>query len=206
MMKTVVLFVLISSAVSEPQVDQNGAQHTPCCDVSVAMAVGALNEKVANLMGKMTQMENELTELKSITQGAPKVAFSAALYASGSGNTGPFNTNTPLKYKKVFSNIGSNYNPATGLFTAMVKGVYFFRFSMHNTHSPNSVVSLVKNDVRIVSVWDADKSDGNDIGSNAAVLHLEVGDTVYVQLHENRMVYDSGLNYNTFTGFLLFTE
>uniref|UniRef100_A0A3B3ZIV9 C1q domain-containing protein n=1 Tax=Periophthalmus magnuspinnatus TaxID=409849 RepID=A0A3B3ZIV9_9GOBI len=208
MMQTVVLLLLISCAVNGAQDNLNGAKPAQCCDGSVSMAVGALTEKVANLMDKMTQVEakldqteTELTQLKS----TPKVAFSASLYETGSGNTGPFNTATPLKYKNVFSNFGSNYNPATGIFTATIKGVYFFRFSMHSNHSPNSVVSLKKNGERVVSVWDTATSDSTDMGSNAAVFPLEAGDTVYVELAANRLVYDDTMNYNTFTGFLLFT-
>lgn len=72
--------------------------------------------------------------------------------------------------------------------------------------TPNSVVSLKKNGVRLTSVWDTSGTDSNDMGSNAAVIPLEVGDTVYVELQENRVVYDDVMNYNTFSGFLLFTE
>uniref|UniRef100_A0A8C6WII7 C1q domain-containing protein n=1 Tax=Neogobius melanostomus TaxID=47308 RepID=A0A8C6WII7_9GOBI len=179
MMKITVLVFLISCAVC-------GAQDTP------------------DLMDRVAQLEKELTELKTQVylmllcceniSGTPKVAFSA--YNIGSGNTGPFNVDTPLKYKSLFSNIGNNYNPVTGMFTATVKGLYFFRFSMHNSHQANSVVSLMKNDVRVASVYDTYASDFHDIGSNAAVLPLEVGD----------MVYDDVMNYHTFTGFLLFTN
>ncbi|XP_072298245.1 complement C1q-like protein 2 [Eucyclogobius newberryi] len=212
-MQTAVLLLLLGCAASELLVNPNKADNH-WVDGSVAMAVGALTEKVANLVDKMTQVEarldnaeRELTQLKSITRGTPKVAFSATLLESGSGNTGPFNIDTPLKYKKVFSNFGNNYNPATGIFTATIKGVFYFRFSMfNNLSSPNSVVSLKKNGERVVSVWDTDKSDGNDMGSNAAVLPLETGDTVYVELLANRLVYDDGMNYNTFAGFLLFTH
>ena len=167
--------------------------------------------------------------------GAAQVAFSAALKESGSGNIGPFTTATPLQYKKVFANSGSSYNPSTGnvldreqhirrrekarankckpfsvfsgIFTAVVKGMYFFRFSMFNNLNPvaNSVVSLMKNGVRLTSVWDTSGTDGNDMGSNAVVIPLEVGDNVYVELLTNRVVYDDTMNYNTFSGFLLFT-
>lgn len=96
---------------------------------------------------------------------------------------------------------------STGIFTAMVKGMYFFRFSMFNNLNPvaNSVVSLKKNSVLLTSVWDTSGSDGNDMGSNAVVIPLEVGDNVYVELQVNRLVYDDGMGYNTFSGFLLFT-
>lgn len=89
----------------------------------------------------------------------------------------------------------------------MVKGMYFFRFSMFNNLNPppNSVVSLKKNDVRLTSVYDAYGADYNDMGSNAVVIPLEVGDNVYVELHANTAVYDDMMGYNSFSGFLLFT-
>lgn len=95
-----------------------------------------------------------------------------------------------------------------GIFTAMVDGMYFFRFSMFNNlaQTPSSVVCLMKNGDRLTSVWDTSGSDSNDMGSNAAVIPLKVGDTVYVELQANRMVYDDAANYNTFSGFLLFTS
>ncbi|XP_014862274.1 PREDICTED: complement C1q-like protein 4, partial [Poecilia mexicana] len=70
---------------------------------------------------------------------------------------------------------------------------------------PNSVVSLMKNSERLTSVWDTNGSDNNDMGSNAVVIPLKVGDNVFVQLEPNRLVYDDVMNYNTFSGFLLFT-
>lgn len=90
----------------------------------------------------------------------------------------------------------------------MVKGMYFFRFSMFNNLKavPNSVVSLKKNDVRLTTVWDTSGPDGNDMGSNAVVVPLEVGDSVFVELQANRLVYDdAAMGYNSFSGFLLFT-
>ncbi|KAF7656965.1 hypothetical protein LDENG_00033500 [Lucifuga dentata] len=184
-----------------------------CSTTSITQTLGAVGEKVANMAEKITLLETkmqntekEVLELRSLIGGRPQVAFSAALRESGSGNTGPFTTATPLQYKRVFSNIGSSYNPATGIFTAMVKGMFFFRFSMFNNLSaPNSVVSLMKNGERLVSVWDTQGSDTNDMGSNAVVIPLEVGDNVYVELQTNRLVYDDSMNYNTFSGFLLFT-
>lgn len=88
----------------------------------------------------------------------------------------------------------------------MVRGMYFFRFSMFNNLSPtaNSVASLKKNGQLLTSVWDTAGPDINDNGSNAVVIQLEVGDHVYVELQENRLVYDDGMGYNTFSGFLLF--
>lgn len=89
----------------------------------------------------------------------------------------------------------------------MVKGMYFFRFSMFNNlnPTPSSVVCLKRNGERLTSVWDTSGSDSNDMGSNAVVVPLEAGDQVFVELQANRIVYDDLMNYNTFSGFLLFT-
>ncbi|KAK9535384.1 hypothetical protein VZT92_007767 [Zoarces viviparus] len=171
---------------------------------SISQKVANNAEKIALLEAKLLNSEREVLELRSLTAGKPQVAFSATLTDSDSGNIGPFNTNTPLNYKKVFSNTGNGYNPSTGIFTALVSGTYFFRFSMQNSYVANSVVSLMKNNERLVSVWDTAQSDGNDMGSNGVVIALQVGDSVYVELQANRVVYDDVLHYNTFTGFLLF--
>ncbi|KAA8585347.1 complement C1q-like protein 2 [Etheostoma spectabile] len=223
MKKIAVLILAFSSCLCKVQGNENNdkvcqCSGSTCCGdnslTSISQTLGAVGEKVANMAQKIALLETklqdtgkEVLELRSLTGGRPQVAFSAALLASGSGDTGPFTSATPLKYKRVFSNTGSSYNPSTGIFTAMVKGMYFFRFSMFNNLSPtpSSVVSLMKNGERLTSVWDTAGSDANDMGSNAVVIALEVGDNVYVELAENRRVYDDAMNYNTFSGFLLFT-
>ncbi|XP_014862282.1 PREDICTED: complement C1q-like protein 2 [Poecilia mexicana] len=171
-----------------------------CCNICPTN----MEQRITSLETRLQNTEREVQELRRLTQGTPRVAFSAAL--AGSGNTGPFMTATPLKYKKVFSNTGNCYNPSTGIFTATVSGMFFFRFSMFNnmTPAPNSVVSLMKNNERLTSVWDTAASDVHDSGSNAVVISLKVGDNVFVQLEPNRAVYDDGMHYNTFSGFLLF--
>uniref|UniRef100_A0A3B3CUU3 Complement C1q-like protein 2 n=1 Tax=Oryzias melastigma TaxID=30732 RepID=A0A3B3CUU3_ORYME len=221
MEKIAVLVLVLGCCFCAADSNEKGGQNsgsTSSCDMcsltTIALNVGALGEKVANMADKITFLETklqntdrEVLELRSLIGGTPQVAFSAALRDSGSGDIGPFTTATPLKYKKIFSNYGDCYNPSTGIFTATVSGVYFFRFSMFNNLSPtpNSVVSLKKNDERLTSVWDTKGTDSNDMGSNAVVIPLKAGDTVYVELQENRLVYDDLMYYNTFSGFLLFT-
>uniref|UniRef100_UPI003AAF02A1 complement C1q-like protein 2 n=1 Tax=Centroberyx gerrardi TaxID=166262 RepID=UPI003AAF02A1 len=225
MKKIAVLMLALCCCLCEEQVNENrnkvsqSTGSTSCSDtcslVSIAQTLGAVGEKVASMADKITLLETKLQkteevvlQLQSLAGGQPKVAFSAALLESGSGSTGRFTTATPLQYKKVFSNTGSCYNPATGIFSAKVKGMYFFRFSMTNNRSAasNSAVSLMKNGDRLVSVWDTSRSDANDMGSNAVVVLLEPGDRVYAELHANMRIYDDdSMNYNTFSGFLLFT-
>ncbi|XP_041735903.1 complement C1q-like protein 2 [Coregonus clupeaformis] len=173
--------------------------------VAVETRLQASVSQVDELKSTNKAQEEELKTLKKdIAAGQPKVAFSAALRTSGSGNIGPFTTDIPLQYKRVFSNFGSGYNPATGVFTAMVKGVYYFRYTMFYSGNANAVVSLRKNSQMLVSSWDVGSGPAQDFASNAAVVELEVGDSVYAQLSANREVFEDGGNYNTFSGFLLF--
>ena len=159
-------------------------------------------------LGRVNQaQEQRLTALMEVLERS-RVAFSATLSTSGQfENTGPFDQDSVLKYKKVFSNSGNCYNPATGSFTAMVRGMYYLRYTMYNNNygKSNSVVSLMKNNELLVSTWDTDQPDVHDSASNAVVVELEVGDSVYVKLWARRVVYDDANHYNTFSGFLLFT-
>ncbi|XP_011476266.1 complement C1q-like protein 2 [Oryzias latipes] len=219
-MEKIVLVLMLGCCFCVAENNDKGCQNSGssssgdiCCFITIAQTVGALGEKVANMADEITLLETrlqntdrEVLELRSLIGGTPQVAFSAALRDSGSGNIGPFTTSTPLKYKRIFSNYGDCYNPSTGIFTATVNGMYFFRFSMLNNVDPipKSGVSLKKNDQRLTSVWDTSGTDSHDIGSNAAVIPLKVGDNVYVELQENMLVFDDYMNYNSFSGFLLF--
>lgn len=157
----------------------------------------------AEELRKVNQAQNE--QLKALTDvtstSTSKVAFTAALGSS----TGPFQQDTPLKYQRILSNIGSGYNPATGVFTAMVPGLYYFSYTMFNNGQPNSVVSLMMNSQRVVSTWDTVGNDNHGSATNAAVVRLEAGDSVFVKLYATRVLYDDDYYYNTFSGFLLFT-
>ncbi|KAJ8344782.1 hypothetical protein SKAU_G00289750 [Synaphobranchus kaupii] len=159
----------------------------------------SLSSELCSLKARVERLENDLKAL-------PKVAFSVALRESGSGNIGPFQTDTVIQYKKIFANIGNYYNPSTGIFTAMVRGVYYLRFAAFNNldMTANTNVVLMKNGERTVSIWDKSGQDANDSASNAVVLQLEVGDNVFVQLKANTQVYDDLGYYNSFSGFLLF--
>lgn len=177
--------------------------------LSAAMAtmeasVQSYKSEVEELWRVNENHDKQLKALADVTSAASsKIAFTATLESS----VGPPERYTSLKYQRVLTNIGKGYNPATGIFTATVRGVYYFRYTMFNNivGHPNSVVLLMKNGQRMVSSWDTAGGDANDSASNAAVLQLEVGDNVYVQLFRNRLLYDDGMFYNTFSGFLLYS-
>uniref|UniRef100_A0A3B3X3Q3 C1q domain-containing protein n=1 Tax=Poecilia mexicana TaxID=48701 RepID=A0A3B3X3Q3_9TELE len=130
-----------------------------------------------------------------------KVAFGASI--SIGDNIGPFNTHTTLVYKKVYVNTGS-FNVGTGIFTAPVKGVYYFSFSGHNISSKPMGLQLMKNGQQMVTVYNHVAGRRHETATNGMTLQLEVGDQVYMRLFQNTWVFDNENDHSTFIGHLLF--
>ncbi|XP_048018942.1 cerebellin-1-like [Megalobrama amblycephala] len=176
----------------------------------------ALKTEVRDSQNKLETVQKESEALKTLVQDSQnkleslqkenegkKVAFSAGLLASGTGKIGPIGDTKTLEYKKVFSNVGNAYDSNTGIFTAPVKGVYYFRFYGHCHDGTTMAISLLKNGQSQCSVH-AWKPASNGNASNGVVLTLEIGDKINTVLWRNTWVYDDPASYTSFSGFLIF--
>ncbi|XP_073769560.1 cerebellin 17 isoform X1 [Danio rerio] len=162
-----------------------------------------LRVKLDMTMKENAKMAEQILELKKENSEQPKVAFSADLGIRG--DLGPQSTEHTLAFSNVFTNIGNNYNPATGLFISAVKGLYYFSFTACGVQIKQSMgASLYKNGQKIVSVGQWRSHDQHRYASNAAVLQLDVGDVVCVKLLPQYTIYDSPDNLSTFSGFLIY--
>uniref|UniRef100_A0A671TQR6 C1q domain-containing protein n=1 Tax=Sparus aurata TaxID=8175 RepID=A0A671TQR6_SPAAU len=166
-----------------------------------------LEKENADLQTRLSSSESELLTSKSrIDQlerenaEKPKVAFYAAL--TNAGTLGPYNIDITLKYSKVFTNIGNAYRPSTGFFTAPVKGVYNFQFTVYGSGSGPVGVSVYKNNKQIM--YNFERYDMIRF-SNSLVLELTAGDEIHLDLPSGHTIYDSSSNHCTFSGSLLFT-
>ncbi|XP_078028957.1 complement C1q subcomponent subunit B-like [Epinephelus lanceolatus] len=210
------LFLLYLRAAEVQQLDhQTGQGNTskistikPAClcagDVTGSQAnYCQLVVMLRELEAKLKNTEKHLEDLRGEVQASQGkwVAFGATI--SNAGNIGPFNTDITLNYKNVYSNTGS-YNPATGIFTAPVRGVYYFSFSGHNISSKAMGLQLMKNGVHMVSVWNHVAGNRHETATNGMTLQLEVGDQVYMKLSQNTWIFDNGNNHSSFIGYLLF--
>ncbi|XP_071362208.1 complement C1q-like protein 2 isoform X1 [Trachinotus anak] len=161
--------------------------------------------KLKELEAQGTVVEKQETEIDNIKQRleVKQVAFSASLLADGEGTTGPFSTHTTLVFKNVFTNIGSAYDPNTGMFTAPVRGAYHFEWYI-GVHGSNTAAVLVKNTNHIFAAYEH-QTNGFGSSSQGATLLLEAGDVVFVRLWINSRTFDNQNHHTTFSGHLLFT-
>ncbi|XP_042177390.1 complement C1q-like protein 2 isoform X2 [Oncorhynchus tshawytscha] len=148
----------------------------------------------------------ELTARVEKLESKPKVAFSASLRVSDEHyHLGPFDKNTTVVYKKVTTNIGEAYNPDTGVFTAPVRGAYYFTFTCNVGNSGKANAALLKNDVKMAAVYEYanPKSGIYHSGANGVTLDLVEGDKVYVVLWSGSSMFDNS-RISMFSGYLLF--
>ncbi|CAI5661095.1 unnamed protein product [Oreochromis niloticus] len=163
-------------------------------------------EQQAKLERQKTELESQKTEINQLKQElqVKQVAFSASLLDQGYGDTGPFNIHINLIFKHVFTNIGNAYNPHTGIFTAPVRGVYHFDWSVYARGNNKTGAALFRNGEHIFLAYE-NPTSGDVSGSNAASLRLEVGDQVSVRLWANTRIFDDQYHHTSFSGHLIFT-
>uniref|UniRef100_A0A8D0DFE4 Complement C1q-like protein 4 n=1 Tax=Sander lucioperca TaxID=283035 RepID=A0A8D0DFE4_SANLU len=148
------------------------------------------------------QQKTEVDKQKQ-QQIVQQVAFTASLVVAGETTLGPLASDTTLIYKHVTTNIGNAYNSNTGVFTAPVRGAYYFEWTVGalGDNSYPSAAVLVKNSENVFMAFEQ-QAAGFMSSSKGVTLLLEVGDVVFVRLHG--VAFDDYNHHNTFSGFLLF--
>uniref|UniRef100_A0A674N7W3 C1q and TNF related 9 n=1 Tax=Takifugu rubripes TaxID=31033 RepID=A0A674N7W3_TAKRU len=113
--------------------------------------------------------------------------------------------NGPIRFDKIIYNQQNHYDPQTGRFTCSVAGAYFFTYHI-TVFSRNVKVALTKNGEKLIHTTDSYQSS-EDQATGGAVLHLEVGDKVWLQVTGGELfngLYADEDDDTTFTGFLIF--
>ncbi|XP_072040773.1 uncharacterized protein [Amphiura filiformis] len=93
-----------------------------------------------------------------------------------------------LIFHRVITNIGTDFDLNTSKFTCRIPGVYVFMFNLNTEdNSRDTQVHLMKNDEKTIGAA-RDKDDNKDGGiSGSAVLSLQIGDNVWIQLYEGEV-------------------
>lgn len=93
----------------------------------------------------------------------------------------------------------------TGIFTAPVKGVYFF--SVSGRHRSNRLMDLrlFRNGQQMINVINHALGERYEAAYNSISLNLEKGDHVYVRLLHNTWVFNNENDLTSFAGHLLYS-
>ncbi|XP_036927408.1 golgin IMH1-like [Acanthopagrus latus] len=153
---------------------------------------------------RLNQTDDRLQELTDTNSGELelKVAFSAGL--TDSGSVGPFDEEMTLIFSKIITNVGGAYNQTAGVFTAPVRGLYFFSFTAADYLKGYMGLYLYRNNEPIIFNLDLNNHGGYASTSNGVALQLEEGDAVRLSLPASYRLYDDSRNFSMFSGFLLF--
>ncbi|XP_044022996.1 myosin-2 heavy chain-like [Siniperca chuatsi] len=191
-------------SVSEEQLEDLKIANT---ELEVRLSVGEKqleDLKIENsvLNFRLNETDDRLQQLTNTNSDELKVAFSAGL--TDSGSVGPFDEETTLIFSKTITNIGQAYNQTAGVFTAPVRGLYFFSFTAADYLKGYMGLYLYRNNQPIIFNLDLNDHGGYASTSNGVALQLEEGDGVRLGLPASYRLYDDSRNFSVFSGFLLF--
>ncbi|KAK2826844.1 hypothetical protein Q5P01_021058 [Channa striata] len=151
---------------------------------------------------RLNETNQRLQEVTNTDSGELKVAFSAGL--TDSGSIGPFDKETTLIFSKTITDVGQAYNQSAGVFTAPIRGLYFFSFTAADYLKGYMGLYLYRNNQPITFNLDLNDHGGYTSTSNSVALQLEVGDRVRLSLPATYRLYDDSRNFSIFSGFLIF--
>uniref|UniRef100_A0A672ZQ70 Complement C1q like 1 n=1 Tax=Sphaeramia orbicularis TaxID=375764 RepID=A0A672ZQ70_9TELE len=131
----------------------------------------------------------------------PRVAFYAGLRNPQEGYD-------ILRFDDVVTNIGGNYEGATGKFTCKIPGTYFFIYNvlMRGGDGTSMWADLIKNGLVRASAIAQDQDQSYDYASNSVILHLDAGDEVFIKLDGGKAHGGNSNKYSTFSGFILYAD
>ncbi|XP_063045277.1 complement C1q-like protein 4 [Engraulis encrasicolus] len=185
-------------AVSESKVEVLEAEY-----VAGRKENAAQEAELAVLKTRLAATETQVEHLEKEIKEAPKVAFSAALTNSWFIESGDNDLN--LVFSRVITNVGESYSSTSGFFTAPVRGVYYFRFTVMDKLSSRYMdIRMHKNGQQLMWLYEYDTDGHETYLSSGLTLQLEEGDVVNMVLPAGRRLYDSINNHSIFSGFLLF--
>ncbi|KAK7115298.1 cerebellin-1-like isoform X2 [Littorina saxatilis] len=132
----------------------------------------------------------------SLAKALPAVSFNAKL--SYNRELKPLDT---VVFDTVITNNGEAYNAETGKFTAPVPGTYVFYATILSGYNTKVETAIIINDKEVARMYSG-AHDAHGSGSNAAIVNLKNGDSVWV-----RLLYQGGNHvhgyYSTFSGAIM---
>ncbi|XP_046361321.1 cerebellin-1-like [Haliotis cracherodii] len=193
-----------------------GSNNCSCASDITALKREILQEvhQRQELKGALETYVSELYELRALVtalKNATKVARATALSAQRDppaiAFTAKLSYNRELQpldtviFDTTITNNGEGYNSETGKFTAPLSGSYYFFATVLSGYNTKVETAVIVNDKEVSRMYSG-AHDAHGSGSNAAVVNLRSGDSVWI-----RLLYQGGTHvhgfYSTFSGFIL---
>ena len=129
------------------------------------------------------------------------LAFSVGLHYDPTNLT----VGDTLKFDYVKTNIGNLYDKRTGLFRALVPGVYVFYVNAMTYDDQWVELQIMKNDEALVYLFSRTNSGYRENASNMVITTMKAGDDAYVRVFRAQYTGPALDDFTTtFSGFLLF--
>lgn len=110
---------------------------------------------------------------------------------------------TTIKFSLVINNEGNGYSNNTGVFTCPSYGYYLFSFFIVPYQGSHANILLMKNGVMYAQAIAEPSYDTQEVtGGNTVILHLSIGDQVWLQTYENDAT-SLRRTFTTFTGVMV---
>ncbi|XP_033727503.1 C1q-related factor-like [Pecten maximus] len=148
-----------------------------------------------------TSSRGKLTVVDRVSPSfAPTTAFFAIL---GSDLIDP-SENYVIPFHNVVTNIGGNFNThGTGVFLCEIPGTYVFQWTICVRGHQMAFGVLVKNGSPISTVTSGRDEIEYSSGTGSAIIELDPGDDVVLEVKDPRNSADISGGFTTFSGFLL---
>ncbi len=128
-----------------------------------------------------------------------KTAFSAKACSS------VINAGSVIVWETVLTNIGANYNPANGLFTAPVSGMYLFGFNTLEQNAPSGEYrfDFWKNGANFDGIIHQKLANTWETTQGTIAVYMNAGDTMGIYYEQGTGAVYTDCTFNRFWGYLI---
>ncbi|XP_075057790.1 adiponectin-like [Mixophyes fleayi] len=139
-------------------------------------------------------------------QTGEKAFLHRSAFSMGLSSRAP-TPNVPIRFTKLFYNEYRHYDDSTGKFNCQIKGLYLFTYHL-TVYMKDVKIGLYKNNKPIMFTFDQFLTNNVDQASGSILLHLDVGDEVWLQIYGDEFggIYGDNLNDSSFSGILLYPD
>ncbi|XP_046542411.1 complement C1q-like protein 3 [Haliotis rubra] len=193
----------MSSLKAEIQAMKTELQQSSDELIQVRSELDSMKQNVSVQMEQLADLQSVEEQVYNLSETLASKTRDVAFHVSQLD--GEQTTYIPLKYLKILYNSGDGYNSTSGTFTAPVSGTYMFwtqiQNSQANTYMDVWIMKTGRGDI-LANGWVLTDSTIVDADANAqTVLHLEMGEEVWVEITVEHELKDSDASY--FGGVLL---